>query len=136
MREILEALPKQSDAVFPGERGRPICAFSFAKRTIDAAITETRQKAKLKPPQLPAWCWHDLRRSQQTWLVKAGFNSDVVDRIANHREGKATGIKGIYQRYEFETERKAALEAWCKYVIELAEGRALASIVPMRQAVA
>jgi integrase len=128
-QETVDAPSARAVNVFPGERGKPVSGFSLAKRLIDAALIEERQKAKLKPVELDGWTWHDLRRTQQTWLVAAGFNSDVVDRIANHREGKATGVKGIYQRYEYLTERKAALEAWCKHVVAVAEERDPASNV-------
>jgi integrase len=124
MQDVLEERSKKSEFVFAGERGRPICAYSYAKRQIDQMITKERKKAKIE-----AWVWHDFRRTQQTWMVRNGINETVADRIANHREGRATGIKGVYQRHEFLPERKAALEAWCKHVMALAEGGEPASNV-------
>jgi hypothetical protein len=39
----------------------------------------------------------------------------------NHVSGSRAGIVGVYQRHGWETEKRAALDAWAAHVIRLAE---------------
>ncbi|MDQ2802067.1 MAG: integrase family protein, partial [Pseudomonadota bacterium] len=58
-REILHARPriKGCPHIFPGERGNPVCAFSWAKRLLDSEIGKEREKAGLEP--IAPWSLHD-----------------------------------------------------------------------------
>jgi hypothetical protein len=40
----------------------------------------------------------------------------VVDRILNHTSGTIGGVARVYNRFEYQDERKAALEAWGRAV--------------------
>jgi hypothetical protein len=57
-----------------------------------------------------------------TTLAALGFDSIVVDKLLAHQPAKLRGVAGIYQRYDFDRERAAALDAWAAYVLGL-EGR-------------
>jgi hypothetical protein len=46
----------------------------------------------------------------------------VVDKILNHSTGAVRGVAAIYNRSELLDERRAALEAWGRYVGELVNG--------------
>jgi integrase len=111
--------------VFPGEGLRgPISGFSFIKRKLDAAITAARAEAGLAPAELPDWRFHDFRRSGVTALANLGFAPHVCDRLLNHVTGSIQGVAAVYQRHEFLTERKSALDAWAAHVLAVAEGKA------------
>jgi hypothetical protein len=43
----------------------------------------------------------------------------VVDRILNHTSGTIRGVAKIYNRFAYLDERRAALEAWGRYVDNL-----------------
>ena len=62
---------------------------------------------------------HDLRRTAATGMAGIGIPHHVVDRVLNHVGGKITGIARIYNRAEYLDERKAALNAWSRYVENL-----------------
>ena len=68
------------------------------------------------------WRFHDIRRTVATRLQEMGIGIAVVERILNHRSATRSGIVGVYQRAEFLTERKAALEAWAAKVEALVSG--------------
>jgi hypothetical protein len=40
----------------------------------------------------------------------------VVDRILNHVSGTIRGVAAVYNRHAYLEERKAALDAWSRYI--------------------
>lgn len=52
---------------------------------------------------------HDLRRTGATELGGLGYDRTVQDKILNHKDRSTSGI---YDRYLYLDERRAALEAW------------------------
>jgi hypothetical protein len=40
----------------------------------------------------------------------------IIERVLNHLSGAQGGLQGIYRRYDYLPERKAALDAWGSYV--------------------
>jgi integrase len=121
-QDILRVQPRIQDCpyVLPGERLRgPINGFGLAKRRLDKALDKA----------IPPWTFHDFRRSMASWMASAGISSDVADRALNHTQGRYKGVKGIYQRYEYLPERKAALIAWSEHVLACTEGREAAGNV-------
>ena len=113
--------------VFAGAKpGEPIRGFNSAKVQLDRAIAAGGDK-------LPAWSFHDFRRSGVTVLAGMGFAPHVCDRILNHITGSIQGVAAVYQRHEFLAERKAALDAWAALVVGAAEGKPPAeNVVPLR----
>lgn len=107
-----------------GEVG--VSGYSKAKIELDAEILKI-QKAETvargeKPDSvvaLPRWTWHDLRRTGVSGLSRLGVPMPVGERIVNHVSGSFAGVVGVYQRYEFEDEKRAALDAWAKHVTGL-----------------
>ena len=61
-----------------------------------------------------------------TWLASASFPPHVADRLLNHVGGTISGVAALYQRGEFQTERRRALDAWGAHVLMVGEelGRA------------
>jgi len=108
--EILEALPKIGNEprfVFTTNERRPVSGFSKAKTRLD------QQSA------LEDWIFHDLRRTAATGMAGLNVAPHVVDRILNHVGGTIRGVAAVYNRHAYVAERKAALEAWGKYVENL-----------------
>ena len=60
---------------------------------------------------MPAWRFHDLRRTTATGMQRLGVSLQVVEAVLGHVSGSRAGVVGIYQRYGFEPEKKAALDA-------------------------
>jgi integrase len=51
---------------------------------------------------------HDLRRTGATRLSEMGFNPDWIEKAMNH---KLRGVRGIYNRAEYATQRREMLQA-------------------------
>lgn len=135
VRTILAGMPRRRGCpfVFPADSGKPVSAFSLAKRKLDAAILAERAAGGQEPPALPGWTLHDFRRAGVTALADRGVAPHVADRLLNHVQGTIRGVAATYQRAAFLNERKAALEAWAAHVIAAAEGGEKPSnVVPLR----
>jgi integrase len=103
---ILRTTPRLgNDLVFPSRAGTMISGFAKTKMRLDAAMS-AQAGSTIEP-----WVLHDLRRTAATLMARLGVASDVADRILNHAAGNRHGtVKDVYQRHEFLTERKEALE--------------------------
>jgi integrase len=80
--------------------------FSKAKRELDKAIAKVRAEAKRDP--MPHWVLHDLRRTGRSLMSRAGVPSDHAERCLGHVIG---GVRGVYDRYAYADEKRAAFEA-------------------------
>jgi integrase len=113
--------------VFPGLSGTPFAGWSKAKVALDRAIIGRRavaaQSCGKAPAPLTPWNVHDLRRTVATGLQRLGVRLEVTEAILNHISGSRGGIAGVYQRHDWATEKRAALDAWADHVISLVEGR-------------
>jgi integrase len=58
-------------------------------------------------PRAIWWTIHDLRRTSRTLLSRAGVLPDHAERVLGH---VVPGVRSIYDRFEFYTEKKEALE--------------------------
>lgn len=59
----------------------------------------------------------DLRRTVATRLQGLGVQLEVTEAVLNHVSGSRGGIVGVYQLYQFEAEKRVALDRWA---VELA----------------
>jgi len=73
---------------------------------------------------------HDLRRTVGTRLGELGFNRLVQDRVLNHKDNT---VGGIYDRYSYDREKRAALEAWERRLLELSGAQEPGRVIPMRR---
>ena len=104
---------------------RPVSGFSRAKNRLDrlmldmlrAELEETGRNAN--KAEVGGWILHDLRRTAATGMAKLNIAPHVVDRILNHVSGTIRGVAAVYNRHAYLEERKAALEAWGRYVENL-----------------
>jgi integrase len=121
-QDLLRGVPRFGELVFPGLRG----SFNgWAKAKADLDI-----KSGVK-----GWRLHDLRRTMATGLQRLGVRLEVTEQVLNHVSGSRSGIVGVYQRHDFASEKRAALEAWGAHVIAIIEGRgAMENVVALRQA--
>ncbi|WP_430446866.1 tyrosine-type recombinase/integrase [Sphingorhabdus contaminans] len=62
------------------------------------------------------WRLHDLRRTVATGLQRIGVRLEVTEAVLNHVSGSQSGIVGVYQRYNFASEKRVALVAWAEEV--------------------
>lgn len=68
------------------------------------------------PSEFGHFTVHDLRRTAASELNGLGYNSDVVEKCLNH---KMTGIRGIYNKSEYETQRIEMMQEWSNHIFKL-----------------
>jgi hypothetical protein len=66
-----------------------------------------------------------------TGLQRLGVGLQVTEAVLGHVGGSRAGIVGVYQRHEYAEEKKAALEAWGRFVQDMLTG---VPAMPMRRA--
>lgn len=85
---------------------KPFSGFSKAKRELDKAIAELREREGRSP--MPPWIFHDLRRTARSLMSRAKVPTDHAERALGHVMG---GVRETYDRYEYLDEKRAAFEA-------------------------
>ena len=117
--QILQALPRiaDSDLVFTLSGRVPIRGFHNIKTRIDDLM-----------PGGPPWTLHDLRRTFASGCARLGIAVHVVEAALNHRSGSIRGIAAVYNRYSYDTEKRAALEVWGHHVEGLASAKLAANV--------
>jgi integrase len=72
---------------------------------------------------------HDLRRSFGTRVTSLGFGRDAMDRVLNHKQ---SGVGAVYDRYSYQRETQAIMEAVAEHVLALAENRSTDNVIALR----
>jgi integrase len=72
---------------------------------------------------------HDLRRTVATRMAETGVPRDHIARILNHVEGGPAATR-VYDRYSYDTEKRAALERWSRKLDAILAG-GVAKVLPM-----
>jgi integrase len=91
-----------------------ISGYSKAKKRLDTGIAKHADDGLLE-----AWRLHDLRRTVATGLQRLGVRFEVTEAILNHVSGSRSGVAGIYQRHDWASEKRAALQAWSDHIERL-----------------
>ena len=111
---VLRELPRLSDElVFPalGRDSGSFSGFSKSKHRLDATSGVAN------------WTLHDIRRTVATGLARLGIAPHVVERILNHTSYTLGGVAGIYNRFGYLPEMRAALDQWSSHVERLVATR-------------
>jgi integrase len=103
---------------------KPVRGFSRAKRQIDELSRVT------------GWRLHDLRRTCVSGMARLGIAPHVADKILNHQGGTISGVAAVYQRHEFLSERREALERWGAHLSNLITAQPLDEVRGMLPRVA
>jgi integrase len=111
---LLKTLPRTtSPFVFPARvrpsQDRPVApisGFSAATRKVNSELDEPID-----------WRIHDLRRTATSFMARLRFPPHVLSAVLNHApQATMKGVLSVYNRYEYLTEKREALEAWARYV--------------------
>ncbi len=121
--EILSSLPRTSPQYVFSLSGHPVCGFNKGKKRLEQHMDALRRK-ELGLPEHAApienWSLHDLRRSATTHMAeRLKIGPHIVDKILNHNSGTIRGVAATYNRAELLDERRAALEAFGRYIASL-----------------
>jgi integrase len=92
--------------VFGGHKA--LGSFSLLKRRLDEAV-----------PIAP-WRLHDLRRTARSLMSRAGVIKDIGERCLAHAIG---GVSGVYDRYAYLEQKRAAFDALAAEVARIVEAK-------------
>jgi integrase len=131
----LQEIAGDGRLVFTTTGKTPVSGFGNVKRRLDTAIVKARRRSlglpeeerefrnamglaanEPLPVEIPAWTLHDLRRTAATGMARLNIPPHLVDKILNHSGGTIRGVAAVYNRFAYLEERRAALEAWGRYV--------------------
>jgi integrase len=114
---ILDTLPKAGEFVWsPNGSGKALTNFSNYKTAFDKACG------------VKGWRLHDARRTARSLMSKAGVNKDHAERCLGHVIG---GVRGVYDRHEYYTEKAQAFEALAALIERIVTGTQ-AGVVQLR----
>jgi integrase len=120
-RDILATARPIGNLMFSLNGRGKVTGWSRAKRQLDAAMKPTTP-----------WVLHDLRRTASTGMGGIGILPHVIEACLNHISGFKAGVAGIYNKYEYLPEKKAAFERWAAHVEGLVSGKPAAKVVALR----
>jgi hypothetical protein len=126
---ILNGLPRigDSDLIFTMTGATAISGFTRAKRRLDVAMAALNGGA-----QIAAWAIHDIRRGVVSSLASIDVQLPFIERIVNHISGSFAGVAGIYQRHQFEPEKRAALGRWANHIERVVTGSGEVKVIKMK----
>jgi integrase len=104
---VLMWADKRGPFVFSVLGTKPYNEFSRSKRHLDNLSGVT------------GWRLHDLRRTCVSGMAKLGVAPHVADKVLNHQAGTISGVAAVYQRHEFMSERRQALDLWGSHIAKL-----------------
>ncbi|MBB5519726.1 tyrosine-type recombinase/integrase [Amphiplicatus metriothermophilus] len=103
-------LPSRYDADAPMSRA------TFNRVTMAVIKRAREQDLPLEP-----FTVHDLRRTGSTLLNEIGFNSDWIEKCLAHEDGRSS--RGVYNKAEYEHQRRHMLQEWANLVDAWAAGQ-------------
>ena len=122
--ETLATVPRlhdsDDDMVFSTTGTTPPSGWSGAKERLD------------RLSGVAGWRFHDLRRSAASTMARLGHPPHVLSAILNHAPGGTQGVTAIYNRFKYDDEKRAALDAWARHVDRLVNGTT-AEVVELRR---
>ncbi len=125
------------DYVFTTNGSAHSCIGGVQKRALDRLVATMTSDGQLSPEENPLAHWriHDLRRTVATGMQRLGQRQEVTEAVLGHISGSRSGILGVYQQHDWAEEKRAALEAWGRYVELITDPRerVLAAALQMTQ---
>jgi integrase len=108
---VLKRADHRGPLVFSSLGTKRFQNFTHAKRQLDQLSRVT------------GWCLHDLRRTCVSGMARLGVAPHVADRVLNHQSGTISGVAAVYQRHEFLSERRQALDLWGSHILNILEDK-------------
>lgn len=91
------------DYVFSTTGRSPVSGFSKFKRSIDSRCGFST-----------LWRLHDIRRTVASGMASLGTAPYIIEAVLNHASGTVSGVAAVYNRYQYASEKGAALEQWAE----------------------
>lgn len=127
MRAVLagvERIHSPAGYLFTTTGRTPVSGYFKGRNHIAEQMLEIAADERGEAVEIPHWTFHDLRRTVATGMARLGIPVRVTEAVLNHVSGTGGGIVAVYQRHDYADEKRQALEAWGRYVVQLVEGGA------------
>jgi len=119
--------------VFSTAGKSPVFGFSKMKKQLDAAMIAEARKERGDDANIAPWRLHDLRRTCATGMAGIGIPPHIIEACLNHVSGAKASVAGIYNREQYDPEKRAAWQRWATHIDALIKGYG-ATVVPLRAA--
>lgn len=93
----------------------------MSRATFNRITYAVVERAKNEGLPLEPFTVHDLRRTGSTLQNELGFNSDWIEKCLAHEDGRSS--RGVYNKAEYEHQRRHMLQEWADLVDAWVEGR-------------
>lgn len=93
----------------------------MSRATFNRITTAVAERAKKEGLPLDPFTVHDLRRTGSTLLNELGFNRDWIEKALAHEDSRSS--RGVYNKAEYEPQRRHMLQEWADMVDAWVEGR-------------
>jgi len=132
-KAILEEAPRIASPdgyIFTTNGKTPPSGFSRAV----AAVRKKMEELAGEP--VPSWSLHDLRRTASTVMNddELAIDPHVVEVVLNHVSGARAGVAGTYNKAAYVARKRAALDAWARYLLTLIGEREADNVITIRRA--
>lgn len=98
----------------------------MSRATFNRVTTAIADRAKAQGLPLEPFTVHDLRRTASTLLHEMGFNSDWTEKCLAHEERSS---RGVYNKAEFEMQRRHMAQQWSDAVEAWEQGRSFSPVL-------
>lgn len=98
----------------------------MSRATFNRVTTAIAERAKAQGLPLEPFTVHDLRRTASTLLHEMGFNSDWIEKCLAHEERSS---RGVYNKAEFEMQRRHMAQQWSDAVEAWEQGRSFSPVL-------
>jgi integrase len=117
-QQVIAAQPVLAGSfVFSANGSRPLGGFDQRKKLFDQLSG------------VSGYGLHDLRRTARTLLSRAGVSADIAEMCLGH--AFASGVRGVYDRYEYADQKRAAFEALSALITRIAYSSSTDVVVPL-----
>ncbi|ACG77832.1 integrase/recombinase, phage integrase [Phenylobacterium zucineum HLK1] len=93
----------------------------MSRATFNRITTAVAERAKKEGLPLEPFTVHDLRRTGSTLLNELGFNRDWIEKALAHEDSRSS--RGVYNKAEYEPQRRHMLQEWADMVDAWVDGR-------------
>lgn len=105
-----------SEYLFPGPDSKGV-----HPRSVSKSMERTRTKLDLGAVNI-----HDIRRTVGSSMTKYGVPREIRERVLNHGGKRTSSVtESVYSWYDYELEKRAALELWADVLDALVRGNGL-----------
>ena len=98
-----------------GQRREEVAGMAWDELDVEHRLWTSEASAR-SVSRVRSWRIHDLRRTCVSGMARLKIAPHVADKVINHQSGTISGVAAVYQRHEFLTERREALERWGGHV--------------------